>query len=312
MRVRPAALLCLAGLLVGCAGAIAPVSQADRAARLQARGLKALRGAEYREAFEAFEEALALSEAIDHLGGQVAGLQGLAAVLLELSQWQDAEPLLARAASLAALQGDQAAGAGIRLAQGHARLQAGDPVGAEAHLAAAREAYTRLGDRAGAARVLGGLGILRRERGDLAGALAAQEEALRALASANPPDRATAHLNLARTLETLGRLREARAHYEEALAIDKAQEAPAAIAADLKGLARLAEREGDLEEALALHRRALAINERTGRADRAAADLASIALLSRRLGRAEEAAAAEQRAAELARTGRPEPAGRRP
>lgn len=312
MRVGPAGLLCLAFLLHACAGPTAPVSQADRVARLQARGLRALQAASYRDAFAAFEEALALSEAIDHLPGQMAGLQGLAGVLLELTQWQDAEPLLARAATLAALLGDRAAEAGIRAARGQARLQAGDRAAAEARLTEAREAYTRLGDRTGAARTLTALGVLRREQGDLAGALAAQEDALRTLAAAGPADRATAHLNLGRTLEALGRFPEARAQYEQALALDKVQETPAAIAADLKGLARLAEAEGDLAEALALHRRALAINERTGRADRAVADLAAIAALTRRLGREEEAAAAERRAAELAGGNRVAPAGRRP
>ncbi|MBI2080509.1 MAG: UbiD family decarboxylase, partial [candidate division NC10 bacterium] len=222
MRVGPAALLCLAFLLHACAGPTAPVTQADRVARLQAGGLRALQAASYRDAFAAFEEALALSEAIDHLPGQVAGLQGLAAVLLELTQWQDAEPLLARAAALAALLGDRAAAADIRAAQGQARRQAGDRAAAEARLTEARETYTRLGDRTGAARALTALGILRRERGDLAGALAAQEEALRTLAAASAADRATAHLNLGRTLEALGRLDEARAQYEQALALERA------------------------------------------------------------------------------------------
>jgi DNA-binding NarL/FixJ family response regulator len=157
--------------------------------------------------------------------------------------------------------------------------------GVEESLAISRE----IGDSAGIATALNGLGNIAYEQGDLAAARAAHEESLTRRRAVAPDSVAVSLTNLAVVFFDLGDDDAARACHEEALALRRAVGDPNGIAFALNGLGQIAARQGDLalavqrfDEAIVLRR-----EQDTGHL---AASLASLAAVIREQGDAARAA----------------------
>ncbi|KAB8167153.1 tetratricopeptide repeat protein [Streptomyces sp. 3MP-14] len=249
-----------------------------------------------------------------------------------LALTRDAEPAFAIAASetlhlylrvggyfdeALALHGralDAATAAGDRLAEANARralgttmnLAGGDLTRVTDHFQQALAAYRAAGEPALAALVLGGLGGVSLRRGDLTGALGQFEEALDG-ARANWRAHCAVLVNLGRTLRTLGRLDEARAHLERVLEL-RAPHGDRAVEANTHCvLADVRTRLGHEEAAFTHARRGLALARASGYRQIEAHCLVKLGTLHRLRGETERAFALHGRALAIARAvGEPE------
>ncbi|WP_158621417.1 AfsR/SARP family transcriptional regulator [Streptomyces triticirhizae] len=209
---------------------------------------------------------------------------------------------------------DAATAAGDRLAEANARralgttmnLAGGDLARVTDHFQRALAAYRSAGEPALAALVLGGLGGVSLRRGDLAGALGQFEEALDG-ARANWRAHCAVLVNMGRTLRTLGRLDEARAHLERVLEL-RAPHGDRAVEANTHCvLADVRTRLGHEEAAFAHARHALALARASGYRQIEAHCLVKLGTLHRLRGATERAFALHGRALAIARAvGEPE------
>ncbi len=144
---------------------------------------------------------------------------------------------------------------------GLAQRISGNTAAAEAHLVASRLLLVAAGDRAGEAVVLGNLGLLHMERGQMELARSEHEAALAIQRTASRKGYAVALGNLAILNRRQGRLDEARAQYEQALEIHREvgnRREEAVVLSNLGVLSadqdRLLEAGSHYERALELHR----------------------------------------------------------
>jgi tetratricopeptide (TPR) repeat protein/TolB-like protein len=215
------------------------------------------------------EEALATLQALRRLpAGAVQEARidvAEASVAQVLSDFRRERTVAARAAERAEKAGARLIVAAARDLEGWALLRLGDHEQALGPYAEAQKAFTAAGHRAGAARVLGGMGAVMRSRGDLAAARARQQEALAIFREIG--DRAGVAWSLTHlgsVAEVEGDAAAARQAYEESLAIQQEIGDKPGLTRSLLKLAELAAQEGDLATARTRYTEVLAAGRSSG------------------------------------------------
>jgi len=161
---------------------------------------------------------------------------------------------------------------------------------AATHLVAAREAFAQAEDLVGVGRVLGHLGLVRREQGKLDEALAALEHSLRVQDRiASPRDRSAILEEMALVLLALKRRGDASRAARRAIREARASGDPARQAACQVSLARVLRAQGRRREAIELLRGAVSTLNRVGQGHRATAAAGELGLLLREAGADAEA-----------------------
>ena len=304
MNLRLFALLGLLAL-AGCGSPPAARPPASAAHRYNGEGLRRLERGDLKGADEMFHDALREAELVDDLVGQAEAWNNLGALAAARGAPRDAWAYHAGALRLYQLRGAPEPGQIRAHANlGGAMLLAGAVDEAEAQFRAAAALAEQLGRPAAAALARVGLAAaeLRRGKGEQAAALAHQE-ADGARRRGDEGAQAAALSIEGAALELLGRLAEARARHEEALALDRRREHPGAVRDDLRALARLSERQGDRGGAASYLTRAARVSRRMEDLDASEAELRRAISL---LGEGEEARrlAAELEAIQEARRGK--------
>lgn len=159
---------------------------------------------------------------------------------------------------------DAAARARTARVAGLALRMSGNAAGAEAHLLASRLLLEAAGDRAGEAVVLGNLGLLHMERGEMTLARSEQEAALAIQRSTSRKGYGVALGNLAILNRRQGRMEEARAQYEQALQIHREVGNRRDEGVVLGNLGLLGADQDRLEEARSHYEQALACHREIG------------------------------------------------
>ncbi|MFD3457184.1 ATP-binding protein [Streptomyces sp. NPDC058691] len=177
-----------------------------------------------------------------------------------------AAPLLLDAVELAEAAGDGKGEARARLHLGDVLRQTGRHSGALAHLHRAQDLWRALGRATEEADTLGKLATLHLVMGEFQQAAddAEQALALEADGAGSPSDRAHLRGLAGAAYLRLGRLADARAASEEAVAVHRRTGDRLSEAYGLGGLAAVAQEEGDHEAALRAHRAALRLFQELG------------------------------------------------
>jgi tetratricopeptide (TPR) repeat protein len=290
--VRPLPILALPALLAGClfGGGKEPPPPGP-VTQMNVEGVRRLEKGDPHGAEEMFEHALASAELTDDIAGEAEAWNNLGALARERGAPAEALGLHRRALALHRLAGSWDGEARTRNNLGAALLALGRVKEARAEFDAAAALYAAHDDRAGTARArVGVAAVLLREGKDLRGALAAAREAK--AAAGDGDDKATlaaALANEAGALVLLGDLSGARGAGEAALGLDKAREAPAATAGDLRLLGQVHEKQKDAPGAAGLYARAARVERRLGDLDGCERDLGRAIALAREARLADEA-----------------------
>jgi non-specific serine/threonine protein kinase len=190
------------------------------------------------------------------------------------------------------LPGTAAAQAGVLTVAGELNAILGDYPTAIARYDAALDLWEAIGDHAGMARALGGLGSCAQEQSNLQRAALLHERALRAARNADA-DReiASALANLAIVAYYQGRLDDAVALWDEALVVVRDLGDELASSALLDNVGAVALLQGDLDRTLAYREEAVATARRLGSPHRIGASLVNLGGVLQRQGDLDAAAA---------------------
>lgn len=211
---------------------------------------------EFAAAISAYQESLAVAERYGLPHRQIAALNNLGEVELDLRHRTSARGLFERAAALLEHAPDRETEVVVLSNLGSVAMQDGDLAAAEQHFEAARSAARAVGDRFNEGELLSRLGVLAARRGDTAAAERLHTESVRTAGEIRSPvRRASALMNLGDLHRQLGQPDMARAIYEQARHQAETFNARHLAFRLYRRLAELAEERGDLETALAEYKR---------------------------------------------------------
>ncbi|MFF8233179.1 caspase, EACC1-associated type [Streptomyces caelestis] len=249
------------------------------------------------EATAAFEEALAIYQALGDRLGQADARQGLGEVHRMQDRYEEATAAFEEALAIYQALGDRLGQAGTRQGLGEVHRMQGRNDEATAAFEEALAIYQALGDRSGQAGATQGLGGIHRMQGRNDEATAAFEEALAIYqALGDRSGQADATQGLGEIHQVQGRYEEATAAFEEALAIYRALGNRSGQAGTMQGLGEIHQVQGRYEEATAAFEEALAIYQALGDRLGQAGAMQGLGEIHQVQGRYEEATAAFEEA----------------
>ncbi len=316
--VVPIRMLARRGYALRALGRPAESAQVLRATARAAEGLGWLAGAahlfhesatsfdahaDYRNALEEWERAIALNDGIDDREGVAAALLNGAGMRIRLGDLVVAAERLERARELFAALGNEG---GVLAALGnlaHVHIASGRHASAIASLEPVLEAMRRRQDGAGTATVLAMIGDACQRIGETERAISCDEEAIR-IAEPLGLNRivAVARLNLGRVLYERGDHARALDCYERSIALSEAAQDRHTLANALNNMGNTYFKLGDSRRALGMHRKALALFEAIEDREGVWVALGNIGNAHEHLGEIDEAVACQQRSLALAET----------
>ena len=211
------------------------------------------------------KEALALIETLKKTWNDPGIDLAEAEAAYEISDYERERAAAIRALRKADARGQRLLGARARLNEGYALLRMSQLGAALVAFEDCKRRYAAVGDRAGVATALGGIGSVYIDNEQLDQALAIfQEQAKIAHETGSRGGEAADLHNVAVVLQKKGDLAGARKTLQHALELQRETGNAAAIAGTFEALGNVSKDAGDLTEAAQLYEQALAINERIG------------------------------------------------